>query len=120
MCVVKCFMEMPILAAIGLSLTNQRFVSPLPTRFVGLDNYTRILEDPRFIHALSNNVVFALVVPAAQTALGLGLALMVNQRLPGISIFRAIYFAPVVMVLTVVAVVWGPMLCPSGPIHSGY
>ena len=78
-----------------------------------------ILEDPRFIHALSNNVVFALVVPAAQTALGLGLALMVNQRLPGISIFRAIYFAPVVMVLTVVAVVWRLMLSQSGLINAG-
>src|SRR5260370_28332879 len=98
MCVVKCFMEMPILAAIGVSLTNQRFVSPLPTRFGGLGHYTRILEDPRFIHALTNNVVFALIVPAAHTTLGLGLALMVNHRLPGISIFRAIYFAPAAMV----------------------
>ncbi len=113
------FLAIPFVAAMGLSLTNQRFVSPLPTRFVGLENYARILEDPRFIHALSNNVVFALVVPAAQTALGLGLALMVNQRLPGISIFRAIYFAPVVMVLTVVAVVWRLMLSQSGLINAG-
>lgn len=113
------FLAIPFLAAIGLSLTNQRFVSPLPTRFVGLENYTRILEDPRFIHALTNNVVFALIVPAAQTTLGLGLALMVNQRLPGISIFRAIYFAPVVMVLTVVAVVWRLMLAQSGLVNAG-
>src|SRR5258708_9916271 len=119
MAVLIAFLAIPFLAAIGLSLTNQRFVSPLPTRFVGLENYTRILEDPRFIHALTNNVVFALIVPAAQTTLGLGLALMVNQRLPAISIFRAIYFAPVVMVLTVVAVVWRLMLAQSGLINAG-
>src|SRR5260370_3176716 len=119
MVLLIAFLAIPFLAAIVLALTNQRFVSPLPARVVGLENYTRILEDPRFIHALTNNVVFALIVPAAQTTLGLGLALMVNQRLPGISIFRAIYFAPVVMVLTVVAVVWRLMLAQSGLINAG-
>src|SRR5258708_35603341 len=119
MALLLAFLAFPFTAALGLSLTNQRFVSPSPTRLVGLENFTRILEDPRFIHALTNNVVFALIVPAAQTTLGLGLALMVNQRLPGISIFRAIYFAPVVMVLTVVAVVWRLMLAQSGLINAG-
>ena len=64
--------RVPFLLAIGLSFTNERLVSPLPRRFVGLENYERILADPSFWHALANNVTFALVVPATQTVLGLG------------------------------------------------
>ncbi len=113
------FLVIPFLLAIGLSLTNQRLVSPLPLRYVGLDNYERILADPRFWHALANNVTFAVIVPTAQTVLGLGLALMVNQQLRGISIFRTIYFAPVVMVLAVVSVVWRLLFAQSGMINAG-
>ena len=113
------FLVIPFLLAIGLSLTNQRLVSPLPLRYVGLDNYERILADPRFWHALGNNVTFAVIVPTAQTVLGLGLALMVNQQLRGISIFRTIYFAPVVMVLAVVSVVWRLLFAQSGMINAG-
>ncbi len=113
------FLVIPFLLAIGFSLTNQRLVSPLPLRYVGLDNYERVLSDPRFWKAFRNNVKFTLVVPMAQTVLGLGLALMVNQGLRGISIFRTIYFAPVVMVLAVVSVVWRLLFAENGMINAG-
>lgn len=113
------FLAVPFLLAAGLSVTNQRLVSPLPLRFVGLENYARIFDDPRFLHALTNNLVFALIVPTAQTTLGLGLALLVNQRLRGISIFRTIYFAPVVLVLAVASVVWRLLFAESGMINAG-
>ena len=116
---LMAFLVIPFLLAIGLSFTNQRLVSPLPLGYVGLDNYERILGDPRFWQALANNVTFALIVPTAQTVLGLGLALMVNQQLRGISIFRTIYFAPVVMVLAVVSVVWRLLFAQSGMINAG-
>ncbi len=112
------FLTIPFIAAIGLSFTNQRLVSPLPTTFVGLRNYVRTFDDPRFLQALTNNVVFAVIVPTTQTILGLGLAILVNQRLRGVSIFRAIFFAPVVMVLTVVSVVWRLMFSQSGMINA--
>lgn len=113
------FLLIPFLLAIGLSLTSQRLVSPLPLRFVGLENYARTLSDPAFWQALSNNVAFALVVPTTQTVLGLGLALMVNQPLRGITIFRTIYFMPVVMVLAVVSVLWRLLFAQGGMINAG-
>jgi len=113
------FLIIPFLLAIGLSLTSQRLVSPLPLRFVGLENYARTLSDPAFWQALSNNVSFALVVPTTQTVLGLGLALMVNQPLRGITIFRTIYFLPVVMVLAVVSVLWRLLFAQGGMINAG-
>ena len=114
MVLLVAFLAVPFLLAAGLSVTSQRLVSPLPTQFVGLENYARILDDPRFWHALTNNFVFALIVPTAQTVLGLGLALMVNQPLRGISVFRTIYFAPVVIVLAVASVVWRLLFAESG------
>ena len=100
------FLLVPFVLAVGISFTNQRLVSPLPTRFVGLENYARVLGDPIFWRALTNNLLFALVVPVTQTALGLWLAVLINQRLPGMRIFRTIYFAPVVVALAVASVIW--------------
>jgi multiple sugar transport system permease protein len=55
---------------------------------------------------LFNNFLFALVVVPVQTTLALGMAMLVNQKLPGVNIFRTIYFVPVATVMVVVAVIW--------------
>jgi multiple sugar transport system permease protein len=104
------FLIIPFLMAFGLSFTNQRLIpNPnVPTQFIGLDNYGRMFTDEsiNFMRSLLNNFLFVLVVVPLQTALSLGMALLVNQRLPGINIFRTIYFIPVATTMVVVAVVW--------------
>lgn len=104
------FLIIPFLMAFGLSFTNQRLIpNPnVPTQFIGLDNYGRMFTDEsiNFLRSLLNNFLFVLVVVPVQTALSLGMALLVNQRLPGINIFRTIYFIPVATTMVVVAVVW--------------
>jgi multiple sugar transport system permease protein len=100
------FLIVPFILAIVLSFTNQRLISPLPTTFNGLDNYTRMLDDDTLKRALFNNFLFALVVVPVQTSLALGMAMLVNQKLPGVNIFRTIYFVPVATVMVVVAVIW--------------
>jgi multiple sugar transport system permease protein len=104
------FLIIPFLMAFGLSFTNQRLIpNPnVPTQFIGLDNYGRMFTDEsiNFLRSLLNNFLFVLVVVPLQTALSLGMALLVNQRLPGINIFRTIYFIPVATTMVVVAVVW--------------
>lgn len=70
---------------------------------------TRIIflaRDLVFLRALTNTLLFVLIVTPIQASLALVLALLVNQKLPGISIFRAIYFMPVVLSVVVVALVW--------------
>ena len=70
---------------------------------------TRIIllaRDLVFLKALTNTLLFVLFVTPIQAALALMLALLVNQRLPGISVFRAIYFMPVVLSVVVVALLW--------------
>jgi len=166
------FIILPFFFAIWFSLTNQRLISPNPTKFIGLSNYTQLLsvgtivleperdasgavlrdkdgeiEYPRlrtftrnnpdhpkidgmrewfswqtgpndefkrvilakdvvFMRALKNTFVFVIVVAPLQAGLALMLALLINQRLRGINVYRAIYFMPVVISIVVVAFLW--------------
>ena len=71
------------------------------------DNRTVILaSDVVFIRALINTTIFAIVIAPLQGGFALMLALMLNQALPFINVFRAIYFAPVVVSMVVVAILW--------------
>ena len=71
------------------------------------DNRTVILVgDVVFLRALINTLIFAAVIAPLQGGLALLLALLLNQALPFINVFRAIYFAPVVVSMVVVSLLW--------------
>ncbi|MCY3573529.1 MAG: sugar ABC transporter permease [Chloroflexi bacterium] len=78
--------------------------------FAGFANFERIFNDPIFWKSLQVTVVFSLVVNPLQIALALGLSILINQRLPGIGIFRSIYLLPVAVSLNVTAIVWRLLL----------
>ncbi len=65
-----------------------------------------LASDVVFMKALRNTVLFVLIVAPVQAGLALLLALLINQRLRGINIFRAIYFMPVVVSIVVVSLLW--------------
>jgi multiple sugar transport system permease protein len=102
------FLIVPFLMAIGLSFTDQRLIpNPnLPTRFVGFRNFVRLVADEAFLRGLLNNFYFVAVVVPVQTSLALLLAILVNQKLKGMNVFRTIYFSPVVTTMVVVAIIW--------------
>lgn len=68
--------------------------------------YVVIAKDPTFMRAIVNTVIFVLVIVPGQGGLALFMALLVNQRLRGMNIFRTIYFSPVVTSMAVIAIVW--------------
>ena len=71
------------------------------------DSRTYVLaRDVVFMKALANTFIFVLVVAPLQGGLALVLALLINQRLRGINLFRAIYFMPVVVSIVVVSLLW--------------
>jgi multiple sugar transport system permease protein len=107
------FVAVPFLLAIGLSFTNLRLGSPLPLEFVGPSQFTRLFTDAAFTRALLNNVLFTAVVVPLQTALALGLALLLNQPLKGRTVFRTLFFVPVVVPLSLVSVVWILIFAPG-------
>lgn len=102
------FLIVPFVLAFVLAFTDQRLIpNPrLPTEFVGLRNFRRILEDPTFQRALLNNFAFAAFVVPLQSALALGMAMLVNRRIRGSLVFRTIYFSPVVTTMVVVSAIW--------------
>ncbi len=65
-----------------------------------------LARDVVFMQALLNTFLFVLVVAPTQAGLALCLALLINQRLRGINVFRAIYFMPVVVSIVVVSLLW--------------
>ncbi len=107
------FVALPFALALLLAFTNLRLGSPLATEFVGLQQFRRIFADPAFSRALLNNTLFALVVVPLQTALALGLALLLNQPLKGRVLFRTLFFLPVVFPLSLVAVLWVLIYAPG-------
>jgi len=113
------FLIVPFALAIGLSFTNQRLISPLPTTFVGIDNYVAVFSDGVFWRALVNNVTFAAVVVPVQTALALWLAVLVDRPLRGMKVYRTIYFMPVVSVMAVAATVWKLLYEPDSGAVNG-
>ncbi len=107
------FVAVPFLLAVWLSLTNLQLASPMPVEMVWVAQYARVVTDAVFQRALLNNALFAVVAVPLQTALALGLALLVNQRLRGVVVFRTLLFLPVVFPLSLVAVVWIAIYAPG-------
>ncbi len=95
----------PMLASIGISFTSWSMLSA-PT-WVGLANYERIFtEDPLFLRSLWNTAYYVLFSVPLTTVLALGLALLLNQSLPGIGVFRTIFFLPSITNLVAVSILW--------------
>jgi len=109
------FVVVPFIWAIWMSFTNMRLIpNPnVPTKFIGLENYIRLLSDDVFHKALFNNFYFVIVVVPLQTAFALGLAMLINQEMKGMNIFRTVYFSPVVTSMTVVSIVWTLLYNPG-------
>ena len=72
----------------------------------GEDRMVVLASDVVFMKALINTFLFVLIVAPLQSAAALGLALLINQKLKGINIFRVIYFMPVVVSIVVVSLLW--------------
>jgi sn-glycerol 3-phosphate transport system permease protein len=77
-----------------------------PAKFIGLDNYRALVDDPIFWQALSNNLWYALGTIPLSIALALLMAVWVNERLPGRGFLRLAYFTPTVLPMIAVANIW--------------
>jgi len=102
------FLITPFIIAFVISFTNQRLITNpnLPTQFIALRNFVRLFNSASFRQALLNTFIFAVVVVPLQTFFALLLAVLVNQKLRFINLFRTIYFSPVVTTMVVVSIIW--------------
>ncbi len=87
-----------------------------PIQFVGLDNFKHLADDTRFIAALKNTVVYSVATVPFTLIAALGLAILLNKKIKGRAIFRAIGFFPYVASLIAVAAVWNNIFSPGAGI----
>ncbi|NBR62904.1 MAG: sugar ABC transporter permease [Verrucomicrobia bacterium] len=102
----------PFLASVWYSLCDYSALS-VPV-FLGFQNYADLFRDPVFWKALSNTVLFALFAIPLGTALSIGLAVLLNQPVPGQGLFRTIFFLPSLVPAISLAILWQWML--NGPV----
>jgi multiple sugar transport system permease protein len=107
---IGVFFFLPVVASLLLSVTDfdiYGIANPGNTRFVGLENYSRLLRTPDFWLALRNTFYFAFVGGPLTIAVSLGAALLLSSKLVRFKgFFRTIYFTPFVTTLVAVAIVW--------------
>ncbi|GHO90377.1 ABC transporter permease [Reticulibacter mediterranei] len=110
------FRHLPALASLILGFFDWSMLAP--PQFVGLDNYINLFHDAVFWRSLGNTALFTVMTVPTDILISLGLALLINQKLPGMRIFRMAYFIPVVTATAIVAVVWRWLYQPSGLINE--
>lgn len=111
---LSVFFFLPVLAAFGLSLTDFDIYALARLdnlRFIGGDNYRRLLQAPLFWKALGNTLYFVIVGVPLSIAVSLAAALLLHSAVArGKAFFRTALFAPVVTTLVAVAVIWNYLL----------
>lgn len=104
------FFFLPVAASLVLSVTDfdiYGIANPSNTRFVGFQNYVKLLHTPDFWNALKNTFYFAFVGGPLTIAVSLAAALLLNSKLVRFKgFFRTVYFTPFVTTLVAVAIVW--------------
>ena len=98
------FFGIPVLSTFVTSLNEWNVLKP--AEFVGLANFERLLVDPRFRQAFGNSLKLLLMVTPVGLALALGVALLLNEKLPARAFWRTVYFLPVVTSTVAASVVW--------------
>lgn len=94
----------PLIASFVMIFMNWEIITP-PT-FAGLDNFNQLISDPLFIKSLWNTVYITVISVPLSMALGLLLALALNQTLRGIALYRVIFFLPSQMPAVANAILW--------------
>ena len=105
------FTLVPMVSSLWVSLHRWNLISPM--QWVGLDNYANLLTDPMTRRVFLHTLIYVAGYLPLVYAGGLGLALVLNQRLKGRAFLRATYFLPVVTSWVVVALVWKWLLNPA-------
>src|SRR5207248_11580852 len=107
------FTFVPLGYALWISLHDYQLLSGQLT-WIGAGNYVRLLSDPGVFTSLAVSGLYTAISVAAQVLLGLGLALLVKDRVRGLGFFRTAYFLPVVASFVVMATIWKFLYAESG------
>lgn len=114
------FNFVPLVSLLGLSLVDWPGIGEM--KFVGLDNFVKLLSEPYYrdqlINALLQNIVFFIIIIGFMLLLGSALALLLSFRTWGRNTYRAIFFLPYPLAGAAVAFLLDMMVRTRGPINN--
>ncbi|MGO4722125.1 MULTISPECIES: carbohydrate ABC transporter permease [unclassified Inquilinus] len=96
----------PLLRTLFFSTTDATLDDPANYGFVWLDNFIDVAQDPQWWRAVENTLVFTIASVALETVLGLAIALLLNQAIPGRGVLRAAILVPWSIPVVVSAKIW--------------
>jgi len=105
------FMAGPIFASLALSFCKWDVITPI--QFVGLTNYRRMTSDPLIVKSLINTLVYAAMIIPGSNIAALCMAMLLNQKLAGIRIFRTIFYLPTLTQGVATYVLWSVVFEPE-------
>lgn len=98
---------------INISLTDEVGLNSQNANYIGLDNYLALLDDPRFHIDVWNTAVFSIAFIGITLVLGLGLAILIDSKIPAEGFFRSVYLLPMAVSFIVTGVVWRWLMNPA-------
>jgi multiple sugar transport system permease protein len=98
------FLAYPLVSSLYYSFTN--FSVLRPPHWIGVENYKELLGDEVFHIALKNTFVFALGAVPLATVAAIGLAMLLNTKVRGMSFYRTIFFVPSLVPMVALGVLW--------------
>ena len=107
------FLVIPVGMVIYYAFTDYYLLTPDERKFVGLENFIRLTKDPIFLKSFLNTLKFVVWIIPVQLGAALGMALIVNKKRKGNMFFKVAFFAPVVMSLVVISILWLYLLNPN-------
>jgi multiple sugar transport system permease protein len=110
--VLSAFVFFPVVFSFYLSFHSWNMFSSTET-FVGLGNYSAIVQNPEFWSVLKNTAVYTLGTVPLNMLISLGIAFFLNKKLAGKRLLRTAFFAPVIMSSVAAAVIWRWVYEPS-------
>jgi multiple sugar transport system permease protein len=102
--IILVFRTYPIIQAIQMSVYEWGLAGPL--KRIGFDNFARLFVDPKFYQSLGNTTWYLVLVVPATILISIFVAVLLNQRIRGRSVYRTLYYLPVVTSIVAISVVW--------------
>lgn len=118
LCLFSLFVIVPVIQAGYTSLYSWSGFGPLDT-FIGLKNYVQLFKDPVFLNAVKTNLTIVVLSIGLQIPVSIFLALLVRQRMPGVTFFRTVFFLPYVLSEVIAAIIWYFVYEPSTGLLGG-
>lgn len=110
---LSIFLLIPVGMVFYYAFTDYYLLTPDARQFVGLENFKRLMSDPIFIKSIGNTFKFVVCIIPVQLGAALGMALLINKQRKGNMFFKVAFFAPVVMSLVVISILWLYLLNPN-------